>query len=48
MKELWHLFYTQYEFEIKELFEKETLKKGFEKKKIPLAWKKFSKTLEEL
>ncbi len=48
MKELWIRFYKLFESEIKSEFEKECVKKGFDKKKIPMAWKKFSKTLEVL
>ena len=48
MRELWKQFFIEKELDMKLEFEKESIKKGFDKKKIPLAWSKFRKTLEEL
>lgn len=48
MKELWRIFFTKYEKEIKEQFEKESIEKKLDKKMIPVAWERFRKTMEEL
>ena len=48
MKELWEVFFHQYEAEIKAAFEKLCEKKKFEKNKIPNAWLRFRATLEKL
>ncbi|MFP4402352.1 MAG: hypothetical protein ACLFPL_03900 [Candidatus Nanoarchaeia archaeon] len=47
-KELWKLFFNEFENDIKEQFEKESREKKFEIKKIPLAWKKFRESMQEL
>lgn len=48
MKELWKLFFNQYEQDIKEQFKKESLERKLDKKMIPVAWQRFRKTMEEL
>ena len=47
-KELWKIFFTEFENDIREQFEKESREKKFEIKKIPLAWKKFRESMLEL
>ena len=48
MKELWRVFFSQYEQEIKKQFEKESVERKLDKKMIPIAWQRFRKTMEEL
>ncbi|MCH8519334.1 MAG: hypothetical protein LAT82_01115 [Nanoarchaeota archaeon] len=48
MKELWVLFFDEYEIEIKKEFEKECEEKKFDKKKIPLAWERFKQVNKTL
>jgi DNA-binding transcriptional regulator YhcF (GntR family) len=47
-KELWRLFFEEYEDEIRQQFEKESREKKFDSKKIPLAWKRFRESMKEL
>lgn len=48
MKELWRVFFIQFEDEIKSQFEKESIDKKMNKKMLPIAWKRFRRTMEEL
>ena len=48
MKELWNLFFVEYEEEIKKEFEKECIEKKLDKRKIPLAWERFKQTNKTL